>query len=174
MAPNTTEQEWMNLAGKNDRLRNGMGRLYQLFQKAPVLGSLISPRTGEADLLVAAFNELQPLLEKALAQGVKDDTVHEMAVTARGVTKAADILSGQFTLVATNVPYLGIRKQCTTLKEFATTYFPDAKECLSTVFCTRILDWLDETTMAIVTPQNWFISFVIETIEQMSKTIPSN
>ena len=36
---------------------------------------------------------------------------HEMAVTAQGLAKAAEILAGQFTLVATNVPYLGHRKQ---------------------------------------------------------------
>ena len=72
-----------------------------------MLGSLINPRAGEGDLLVAAFHELQPLLEKALAQETKDDTAHEMAVTARGLAKAAEILAGQFTLVATNVPYLG-------------------------------------------------------------------
>ena len=33
-----------------------------------MLGSLINPRAGEGDLLVATFHELQPLLEKALAQ----------------------------------------------------------------------------------------------------------
>ena len=58
-------------------------------------------------MLVAAFHELQPLLEKSLAQETKDDTAHEMAVTARGLAKAAEILASQFTLVATNVPYLG-------------------------------------------------------------------
>ena len=60
------------------------------------------------------FHELQPLLEKALAQETKDDTAHEMAVTARGLAKAAEILAGQFTLVATNVPYLARGKQSAT------------------------------------------------------------
>lgn len=57
-------------------------------------------------MLEADFHELQPLLEKALAHETKDDTTHEMAVTARGLAKAAEILAGQATLVATNVPYL--------------------------------------------------------------------
>ena len=107
LAPNTREADWLAIAGDNEKLQNGMERLYRLFQKAAVLGSLINPRAGEGDLLVAAFHELQPLLEKALAQETKDDTAHEMAVTARGLAKAAEILAGQFTLVATNVPYLG-------------------------------------------------------------------
>ena len=39
-----------------------------------MLGSLINPRAGEGDLLVAAFHELQPLLEKALAQETEATT----------------------------------------------------------------------------------------------------
>ncbi len=81
-----------------------MDSLYQLFMDAPVLGSLINPRGGEGDLLEAAFHELQPLLEKALAQETENDAAHEMVVTARGLAKAAEILASQFTLVATNVP----------------------------------------------------------------------
>jgi hypothetical protein len=45
------------------------------------------------------------MLDKALAQE-NDEATRELAVTARGVAKAAKILAGQFTLVATNVPYL--------------------------------------------------------------------
>ena len=53
----------------------------------------INPGAAEGDLLQAAFHELQPLLEKALAQNTKDDTAHEMAVTARGLAKAAELLA---------------------------------------------------------------------------------
>ena len=118
LAPNTREADWLAIAGDNQKLQRGMERLYRLFQKAAVLGSLINPRAGEGDLLVAAFHELQPLLEKALAQETKDDTAHEMAVTARGLAKAAEILAGQFTLVATNVPYLGRPNQDEVLKDY--------------------------------------------------------
>ena len=112
LAPNAKQDDWLKLAGENEKLRNGMERLHMLFKDAPVLGSLINPRAAEGDLLVAAFHELQPLLGKALAQETRDDTAHEMAVTARGLAKAAQTLAGQFTLVATNVPYLGTWKQC--------------------------------------------------------------
>jgi hypothetical protein len=83
-----------------------------------VLGSLINPRVGEGDLLEAGFHELQPLLEMALAQETTDDTAHEMAVTAHGLAKAAEILARQFTLVATNVPYLGRGKHDDGLKDY--------------------------------------------------------
>lgn len=47
LAPNTREADWLAIAGDNERLRNGMERLYRLFQKASVLGSLINPRAAE-------------------------------------------------------------------------------------------------------------------------------
>jgi hypothetical protein len=156
LAPNASEKDWVALAGPNEKLQRGMERVYRLFQKAAVLGSLIDPRAGEGDLLVAAFHELQPLLERALAQETKDDTVHEMAVTARGLAKAAEILAGQFTLVATNVPYLGRGKQDEVLQDFCGRVYPEAKTDLATCFVQRCLDFcaVDGST-AIVTPQNW-------------------
>jgi hypothetical protein len=156
LAPNTREADWLAIAGDNQKLQRGMERLYRLFQKAAVLGSLINPRAGEGDLLVAAFHELQPLLEKALAQETKDDTAHEMAVTARGLAKAAEILAGQFTLVATNVPYLGRGKQDEVLQDYCERVYPESKADLATCFVERCLEFcaLGGNT-SLVTPQNW-------------------
>ena len=156
LAPNTREADWLAIAGDNQKLQRGMERLYRLFQKAAVLGSLINPRAGEGDLLVAAFHELQPLLEKALAQETKDDTAHEMAVTARGLAKAAEILAGQFTLVATNVPYLGRGKQDEVLQDYCERVHPEAKADLATCFVERSMDFCSSGgTFSLVTPQNW-------------------
>jgi hypothetical protein len=156
IAPNTREADWLAIAGDNQKLQRGMERLYRLFQKAAVLGSLINPRAGEGDLLVAAFHELQPLLEKALAQETKDDTVHEMAVTARGLAKAAEILAGQFTLVATNVPYLGRDTQDDVLKDFCERVYPAAKSDLATCFVERCIDFCRSGgSVGLVVPQNW-------------------
>jgi hypothetical protein len=156
LAPNTSEVDWLAMAGENERLRNGMERLYRLFDKAAVLGSLINPRAEEADLLVAGFNELQPLLEQALVQESKDDTAHEMAVTARGLAKAAEILAGQFTLVATNVPYLGRGKQNEVLQEYCYDRHLAAKIDLATCFIDRCLDLAStQGYVALVTPQSW-------------------
>ena len=156
LAPNTREADWLAIAGDNEKLRNGMERLYRLFQKAAVLGSLINPRAGEGDLLVAAFHELQPLLEKALAQETKDDTAHEMAVTARGLAKAAEILAGQFTLVATNVPYLGRGKQDEVLQDYCERVYPESKADLATCFVERCVDFAGSgNSTALVTPQSW-------------------
>jgi hypothetical protein len=155
VAPNTSEEEWLKLAGGNEKLENGMASLYQLFENAPVLGSLINPRAGEGDLLVAAFHELQPLLEKALAQETKDDTAHEMAVTASGLARAAEILAGQFTLVATNVPYLGFHKQDGILSDYCKRVYADAKADLATCFAERSLAFCSRgCSVALVKPQN--------------------
>lgn len=165
LAPNTREADWLAIAGDNQKLQRGMERLYRLFQKAAVLGSLINPRAGEGDLLVAAFHELQPLLEKALAQETKDDTAHEMAVTARGLAKAAEILAGQFTLVATNVPYLGRGKQDDVLKSYLDSVYSESKWDLATAFIERCKTLCAQAgTSALVTPSQWcsgdkYISF---------------
>lgn len=156
LAPNTLEADWLAIAGDDQKLERGMERLYRLFQKASVLGSLINPRAGEGDLLEAAFLELQPLLEKALAQETKEDTAHEMAVTAHGLAKAAEILAGQFTLVATNVPYLGRPKQGNVLMDYCERMHPEAKADLATCFIERCADFCaPKCASALVTPQNW-------------------
>ncbi len=167
LAPNTREADWLAIAGDNEKLQRGMERLYRLFQKAAVLGSLINPCTGEGDLLEAGFHELQPLLEKALAQETKDDTAHEIAVTARGLAKAAEFLAGQFTLVATNVPYLGTKKQDDVLKDYCERIHPDAKTDLATCFIERCLDFCAQgASTTLVTPHNWLFLGTYKALRQ--------
>ena len=126
LAPSATEAEWVALAGDNARARNGMARLHSLFKDAPVLGSLINPRAQGGNLIEAEFHELAPLLTAALAASenqkakFENDAV-ELAVIAQGLAKAAELLAGQFTLVITNVPYLGRGKQDDVLKELLRT-----------------------------------------------------
>lgn len=156
LGPNAKQADWLKLAGDNEKLRNGMDRLYRFFKDAPVLGSLINPRALGGDLLEAEFHELQPLMEKALAQEAKDGGAYEMAVTAHGLAKAAEILAGQFTLVATNVPYLGRGKQDEVLQDFCERFYHEAKADLATAFVQRCLEFCSRNgSTAIVTPQNW-------------------
>ena len=156
LAPNTEVSDWLAIAGDNEKLKNGMERLYRLFENAPVLGSLINPRLSADDMYVADYYKLQPLLEKALTQETKDDNAHEMAVTARGLTKAAEILAGQFTLVATNVPYLGRLKQNEVMKTHLQNDYAEGKSDLATAFILRCLELCEGGGSAsLVTPQNW-------------------
>jgi hypothetical protein len=164
LAPNAKKEDWLKLAADNGKLQNGMERLYRLFKDAPMLGSLINPRASGGDLLEAAFHEIQPLLDTALAQETKDDGAHEMAVTARGLAKAAEILAGRFIVVATNVPYLGATKQDGVLLDYCEELHPEAKSDLATCFVERCLAFCSRGgSTCLVTPQNWlFLSDYID------------
>ena len=172
LAPNTREADWLAIAGDGEKLRNGMERLYRLFRNAPVLGSLINPRAGEGDLLEAGFHELQPLLEQALAQETQDDRAHELAVTARGLAKAAEILAGQFTLLATNVPYRGCNDLDPELKGFMEAAYPRGRTDLATCCLERCIELCANAgATAIVSPQAWlFIGPYRKLREHLLKT----
>jgi len=156
LAPNVRREDWLKLAGNNDRLQSGMKRLYALFKDAPILGSLIDPFVGGGDLLEAEFHELQPLLEKALGDEIKDDATREAVVAASGLAKAAELLARKFTLIATNVPYLGRGKQDIALMDYCERVHPEAKADLATCFVERCLESCAiGGTVTLVTPQNW-------------------
>jgi len=162
LSPSSTEAEWVALAGDNSRARNGMASLHRFFKDAPVLGSLINPRALAGDLFDAEFHELAPLLTAVLAPNenqkakFENDDV-ELAVIAQGIAKAAELLAGQFTLVITNVPYLGAKRQDDILKDYCERVHPAAKADIATCFIERCLDFCDINTgsTALVTPQNW-------------------
>lgn len=155
IAPRAKMQDWIKLASNNEKAKNGMEKLYKIFEQAPILGSLINPRQN-GDILTASFDELKPLLGKALKDEKADESKHEMAVAANGIAKAAEILAGQFTLVATNVPYLGRRKQDDMLMAYCETHYPQAKADLATCFVERCLAFCTGGGIAtLITSQNW-------------------
>ncbi len=146
-------------AGVDGRIRTGLERMYDLFEKAPVLGSLIDPRRAGGDLFAADWDLLAPILTQALADG--SDEVAEMAVAAQGLAKAAELLAKRYVLVATNVPYLGRGKQETHLRDFSDLFFSNAKSDLATVFILRIAGLVaNGGAYSVVSPQNWFSSGV--------------
>jgi hypothetical protein len=156
LAPNATKEDWLRLAGDSHRLGRGMERLHLMFKYAPVLGSLINPRLFAEDMNVADYHMLRPLLERALTQDGSDATSHEMAVTAQGLAKAVEILGAEFSLVATNVPYLGRGKQDEILQGYSERFHLLAKADLSTAFVERCLAFCGARGSAVlVTPQNW-------------------
>lgn len=162
LAPSATEEEWMALAGDSDRLQRGMARLYSLFKDAPVLGSLIDPRAQGGNLIEADFHELAPLLTVALTESenkkakFENDAV-ELSVIAQGLAKACELLAGDFTLVITNVPYLGAKRQDDLLSSHCERVHPEAKADLATCFIEQCLNLCENNTglTALVTPQNW-------------------
>ena len=141
--------------GLEERVKNGLEALYDLFAKAPWLGSLIDPRRASADIFREGFDKLEPLLASILAASDTDEA-REIVVAAQGMAKAAEILARQFTLVSTNVPYLGRGKQDDLLRSYCESTFPNAKADVATCFVERCLFLSgSEGTVSIVTPQNW-------------------
>lgn len=157
----------------------GLKRLYQLFKQAPVLGSLIDPRRalGDGTLFEAGFDGLADVFGKVLEKAGGDPEVREAAVTAQGLAKAAELLSQRFTLVATNVPYLGRRDMTDDLKRHVDNHFSDAKGDLATCFIERMAKIIGENgAVGCVAPQSWtystsFNAFRISIIKSM--VIPS-
>ena len=150
------KDDWLALANGDSRLRDGMDRLYDLFQQAPHLGSLIDPRREKGDLFEAGYAELQPLLVKALAKKASDVDLSAVGVAAQGITRAAELLGGWYTLVITNVPYLGRGKQNDVMKNYLEDHHKEGKADLATGFVLRCLELCKSGgSIALVTPQNW-------------------
>jgi hypothetical protein len=163
---NARKEDWLALANGDKSLLYGMEQLYGLFQKAPELGSLINPRSiaqcdsgyDQGGDLYFKFADIQPLLSKALQseKTKRNDDLSEIGVAAQGMATAATLLSQDYSLVATNVPYLARRKQSETVQTFSDIYAKDAKMDLATVFVRCCLDLIREgATTAVVTPHNW-------------------
>jgi hypothetical protein len=133
------KDEWLKLANGDEKLRYGMDRLYDLFKQATHLGSLIDPRSSDNDLFEADFGELQPLLKKALAKKTMDVDLAAIGVAAQGIAKAAEFLSQSYTLVSTNVPYLGSGDHGEVIKKHIEYEFPVGKADLATAFLSRLL-----------------------------------
>ena len=145
---------WTALAAGDPLAENAMTQLYELFRQAPTLGSLIDPTRVGGELFVANFDKIRGLLSSALASEESEDT--ELAVVAQGIAKAASILAGRYSLVATNVPYLGRGDQVVQLAEYCERFHAAAKADLATCFIERISRFnADGGTAALVAPRNW-------------------
>ena len=150
------KDEWLSLASGEDRLREGMDRLYDLFQQAPNLGSLIDPRGEKGSMYEAGYSELQPLLAKALIKNAGNADLSAIGVTAQGIARAAELLAGRYTMVMTNVPYLGRGKQCEEMQTYLHDHYTLGKSDLATAFVQRGLALCQPgATIAFVTPQSW-------------------
>ncbi len=157
LAISAKKEEWLNLAGGNTNLRLALGELYNLFKEAPVLGSLIDPKTslGRGSLFEVKWDMVGPLLRRALSRE-KNDEKNEMGVVAQGLAKAANLLSLKYHLILTNPPYLARGKQAKLIRDFASKYYEFGNADISTVFLKRFSEFLDVAgTHASVTPLNW-------------------
>ena len=168
--------EWTRLAEKEedakerDALEATLRRLWHLFRDAPDLGSLIDPTrvAAEEHLFAVDWDKIKPLLEKALAkEREQDDPAAIFGEAAKGVLRAAELLTGKYTLVVTNVPYLGRGNQDKPLREYIEKFHNAAKADLATAFVERCLTFCTAGgSTALVTPQNWLFLGSYKTLRE--------
>ena len=148
------KEEWKALGLGKKNLTIALDWLYDSFKDAPILGSLLDPtRTSAAK--IAQWEELSEALNQALSQEHSDEQ-HEAAVTAKGTSKAASLLSKKNHLVMTNFPFLGLEKQSERLRSHLKNEYPDGCRELATSFLLRSASLsLPEGTIAAVMPGEW-------------------
>ena len=141
--------------GREERVKNGLEALYDLFGKAPWLGSLIDPHRAHSDIFREGFDKLKPLLASILEDAESYETL-EMAVSAQGMAKAAELLSLQYSLTVTNPPFLGELKQDEKIRSWCGENYSSAKADLATSALLRSLKFAGPgESVAFVTPEEW-------------------
>jgi len=181
IGPQSTEEQWLKLAEQSgipmpsvgrEAIMNGLLNLHRLFSQAPTLGSLIDPSELPGDLIAADYETIQPYLTAILGAEKSDEEIHERAIAAAGMVRAADLLAGDYTLIITNVPYLLAGKMNPSLKLHVEENWPPAKNDLAFAM---LLRWLDEVvagaTVALVIPNSFLFMSGYKTLrERLLKT----
>lgn len=173
IAPKGKVDDWVKLVEKvadpvdKARMENGMRELYQHFQLAPELGSLLDPSTIKAGTYTASFEQLQPMLIQALANETDTEQL-ERGVIAAGIAKVITVVARNFHLIITNVPYLGRNRQSDILRRELESLYPESKPDLATVFIEWSLEQLSKSngTLAVVSPQNWLFLGIYKKFRQ--------
>ena len=148
------KEEWQNLALGKQNLQFGLRWMYDVFQNAPTLGSLINPARIQNNMIVK-WEDIQHAFEQAMATEQDDDRI-ESGVVAQGMAKAASLLTSKYNWVITNPPYLKRGSQSVQLRDYIDLYHPASRHDLATAFFDRCLDFcIDGGTTSIVLPQNW-------------------
>ncbi|MBK5939643.1 Eco57I restriction-modification methylase domain-containing protein [Halochromatium roseum] len=157
-----SKADWLQLAEGDVDLQHALERIYELFQDASTLGSLIDPRRAfrDDDLIdlgpQRGWERVAPLVERALAS--EDEQQRELGVVAAGLARAAQLLADRYHWVITNVPYLSRGKQSLKLRDYCETRYTDAKNDLANVFLERCLEFTEKDgsgVVQVVMPQNW-------------------
>ena len=153
---NVKKEEWLILAGGDTDLRIHLEALYNLFQDAPVLGSLINPKNlfKYGSVFENDWKRVSKVLKNKLDK--TKNNVEELGVIAQGMEKAFELLGSKYFWVITNVPYLSAAKHSSKLKEFCETNYNKGKSDIATVFVERINEFCKTNgVISIVLPQNW-------------------
>ncbi len=158
-------EDWKALARGDRRVEDTLVRLHILFRNADSLGSLIDPkRVGEIvdvhglqrSMDDVDWSELEPLLEAAGQQESADPAGRVLGADAAALVRTARFMSRTFTLVATNVPYLGRNKQASSLTSYIDLRYYEGRGDLAVAFLLRLMEMAEPGgTVVAVAPQAW-------------------
>lgn len=154
--PPLDRAEFVALANGDDELRSGLAGLHDLFVRSPLLGSLIDPKGGDL-MSPQRLGRIEPLLDRLVAKTRSAEPERaEGAVAARGMADAAKMLSNEFTIIATNVPFVGKKKLAPSLATFLDTHSAKANSNLATAMLYRASRLAAfGGTVAAVSPNGW-------------------
>ena len=154
LSVSVAKEEWKQLGLGKRNLAIALDWMHDTFRDAPVLGSLLNPAKSAAAKIVG-WDELSDTLGQALQQEQTAE-VHETAVVAQGLAKAATLLAGKYKWIATNVPYKKASELDEKIQSFLDDRFPSGSGALETAFFLRCLDFAEKDgVQSLVLPQNW-------------------
>ncbi|WP_210447443.1 Eco57I restriction-modification methylase domain-containing protein [Vibrio crassostreae] len=142
------QKEWNDLAKGDEALTDAIAWMQHTFKDAPTLGSLVNPKIELEKDQIAPWQ----LLQNAISND--REVSNESKIAARGLDRAASMLSEKYQWVLTNVPYLGIRKQSEIMCDYFSKYYPQSRHDLANVFIDKAVSMSD--TCSLVSPVVWF------------------
>ncbi len=131
--------------------------LEKQFLNAPVLGSLVDVKSAlnRGSLFEVKWKSVAAILDLSVSAKSTDEYV-ETVIAAHGIIEVAEILSSDYHLIATNVPFRQTDDLSDALIEHIKAYYPKSKSDLATVFHQRLINLLDRAgVLAIVQPQGF-------------------
>jgi hypothetical protein len=142
------------------------------FSISPELRQFVDPTTIKSDAFTASFQELKPVLKRALENEVDTEQL-ERGVMAAGIANAGKLLAMSFHLIITNVPFLGSNRMSLFLNDYVENKFPDTKYDLCTVFLKHFIEKnkTNRTINAVVTLNSWL---TLGSYETLRKSILNN
>jgi MmeI, DNA-methyltransferase domain len=176
-------EEWKALAAGDQRLEKALLRLHILFRDADTLGSLIDPKRlaeisdpsrKQMSFEDVAWSELVPLLERALLKEPEDQATSVIGFGAVALSRAADLLSRSYTLVVTNVPYLGRGRQTRALRDYTDRFLREGAPDLAGACALRLREFAAPCgTIALVLPETMFFLKSFEAFRELALTTMS-
>lgn len=129
--------------------KSDIASLLALFEDAKTFGSLIKVPAA----ISATLPELERRLDRALIHG---DLVHASAQAVEPLIKQAKLLAMQFDVVVANPPYMGAKFFDSTLKQYLSKAFDEAKSDLYACFIQRNVAFSKTNGfVGMITIPNW-------------------